>query len=361
MPIVVNSNVTATTASFNLSRANDALRNSLSRLSSGKRIVNPADDAGGMAVAYKLDSKLSRTEAVRQNVQNGISYLQVQDGALKSIGNILDRISELRTMAADVTKNLDDIENYTKEFIELQRELQKFLHHQFNGVSLFCSDGRMESLSTLPRGVSQGTYDMFCVDPDMGVGGFHPKYSYSLITSESGQPNDGSLSLSLINLSHILEIGVPDNRYDYVWDENNDGIVATNGSFNFSLTLGNVDYDTDADNLLAPNGDQAGGITEEDGYLYSILGVSIAQITYCIEKLADARAENGAEQARLFMVEEQLTKNQENLEAAYGRIMDTDVALESTRFARQNVLVQSSASMVAQANQLTSIALSIIG
>ena len=65
MPIVVNSNTTATTASFNLSRANDALRKSLARLSSGNRIVNPADDAGSMAVAYKLDSKLKRTEAVR--------------------------------------------------------------------------------------------------------------------------------------------------------------------------------------------------------------------------------------------------------------------------------------------------------
>ena len=68
MPIVVNSNVTATMASFNLSSANDALRNSLARLSSGKRIVNPADDSGGMAVAYKRQSKLHRTEPGRQNV-----------------------------------------------------------------------------------------------------------------------------------------------------------------------------------------------------------------------------------------------------------------------------------------------------
>ena len=58
MPIVVNSNTTATIASFNLSHANDSLRKSLARLSSGKRIVQPSDDAGGMAVAYKLNSKL---------------------------------------------------------------------------------------------------------------------------------------------------------------------------------------------------------------------------------------------------------------------------------------------------------------
>ena len=86
MPIVVNTNTAATTASFNLSRANDALRKSLGRLSSGNRIVSPADDAGGLAVAYKLASKLKRTEAVRTNVQNGVSYLQVQDGALSTVG-----------------------------------------------------------------------------------------------------------------------------------------------------------------------------------------------------------------------------------------------------------------------------------
>jgi len=59
MPIVVNTNSAATSASFNLSKANDALRRSLSRLSSGNRITNPAEDAGGLAVAYKLDSHAS--------------------------------------------------------------------------------------------------------------------------------------------------------------------------------------------------------------------------------------------------------------------------------------------------------------
>ena len=80
-----------------------------------------------------------------------------------------------------------------------------------------------------------------------------------------------------------------------------------------------------------------------------------------IEQIADCRAENGAEMSRLNMVNELLIQNQTNLEAAYGRIMDADVALESTRFARHNVLVQASAAMVAQANQLTNVALSVLG
>ena len=83
MPIVINTNAAATTASFNLSKNNESLRKSLARLSSGNRITQPTDDAGGLAVAYKLDSHTRRTEAVLNNHQNALSFLQVQDGALK--------------------------------------------------------------------------------------------------------------------------------------------------------------------------------------------------------------------------------------------------------------------------------------
>ena len=75
MPIVVNTNASATEASFNLSRASESLRKSLARLSSGDRITRPAEDAGGLAVAYKLDSHAKRTEAVLNNHQNALSYL----------------------------------------------------------------------------------------------------------------------------------------------------------------------------------------------------------------------------------------------------------------------------------------------
>ena len=137
MPVVVNSNASATSASFNLSRANDSLRKSLERLSSGNRINSAADDAGGLAVAYKLNSKLNRTEAVIQNSQNALSYLQVQDSGLQTVGKILDRMAELRVMAQDITKNSSDIENYSKEFVELQSQLKQIKQEKFNGISLF--------------------------------------------------------------------------------------------------------------------------------------------------------------------------------------------------------------------------------
>ena len=97
------------------------------------------------------------------------------------------------------------------------------------------------------------------------------------------------------------------------------------------------------------------------GFIASLDTIAVSMFTLAIEDLADSRAENGGEMSRLMMVNELLVQNQTNLEAAHGRIMDADIALESTRFARQNVLVQSSAAMVAQANQLTNIALAVLG
>ena len=157
MPVVVNSNATATSASFNLNRANDALRKSLERLSTGKRINSAADDAGGLSVAYKLSSKMNRTSAIIQNSQNALSYLQAQDASLSAAGKIVDRMAELRTMAQDITKNTGDIENYSKEFMELQGQLNQIQKEKFNGISLF-STGSGTSSGVLNKSTSGGTY-----------------------------------------------------------------------------------------------------------------------------------------------------------------------------------------------------------
>ena len=69
---------------------------SLNRLASGSRIIQPADDTGGLAVSMKLQSSISRLEGAGHNVQNGISYLEVQDGILASAGRIVDRMIELK-------------------------------------------------------------------------------------------------------------------------------------------------------------------------------------------------------------------------------------------------------------------------
>jgi len=312
MPIVVNTNSAATTASFNLSKNADALRKSLARLSSGKRITQPAEDAGGLAVAYKLDSHARRTEAVLNNHQNALSYLQVQDGALETVGKVVNRMSELRTMAADITKNSGDIENYSKEFRELQSQLNQMSLEKFNGISLFAF-GNAAGASGVQTATSGKELNVLlgatAADKDI--------YSYQLLTHPSGVSTDGAISLNVVNLEFVTSLG---------------GMGATGNS------------------LIKANGNEVDQITS----------ISIGQFTAIIQNIADARAENGAEQQRVQQSYELHQVNLVNLEAAHGRIMDVDVAMESTRFAKNNVLVQASASMTAQANQLSNIALTLL-
>jgi len=139
MSVVINTNTSASLASNNLASSNAMLQKSLNRLSSGSKIVNPSDDAGGLAVSMKLTATAKRQGAVAANIGNGVSLLQTQDGALKVASKVLDRMSELKTLYTDPTKNSSDLANYDSEFTALQSQLTAIASETFNGVALFGS------------------------------------------------------------------------------------------------------------------------------------------------------------------------------------------------------------------------------
>jgi flagellin len=148
MSLVINTNSIATTATRNLATNSANLSRSLARLSSGSKIVIPADDAGGLAVANKIKAALNRNVRTQQNVQNALSFMQVQDGALKVSTSILDRMSELKTMSLDVTKNSLDIANYDAEFTQLQEQLTNIQNEDFNGIGLFNATANLTTYTT---------------------------------------------------------------------------------------------------------------------------------------------------------------------------------------------------------------------
>jgi len=139
MSVVINTNYSATVAANNLASSSAMLQKSLNRLSSGSKIINPSDDAGGLAVSMKLSAAAKRQGAVESNIGNATSLLQTQDGALKIAGKVLDRMSELKTLYADPTKNSSDLANYDSEFTALQSQLTSLSTEKFNGVALFGS------------------------------------------------------------------------------------------------------------------------------------------------------------------------------------------------------------------------------
>jgi flagellin len=139
MSVVINSNYAAQVAANNLAYSNTQLQDSLNKLSSGSKIVNPSDDAGGLAVSMKLTATEDRDMELSNNVSDATSLLQTQDGALQVAGSILNRVSELETLYQDPTKNSSDKSNYDSEFTQLQAELTSLGSETFNGVSLFGS------------------------------------------------------------------------------------------------------------------------------------------------------------------------------------------------------------------------------
>ena len=116
MSVVINTNTAAEIAANNLANSTMQLQESMNKLSSGSKIVNPSNDAGGLAVSMKLTATVDRETALQNNIGDATSYLQTQDGALQVAGSILDRISQLETLYQDPTKNSSDLANYDDEF-----------------------------------------------------------------------------------------------------------------------------------------------------------------------------------------------------------------------------------------------------
>ena len=139
--MVINTNVGAIRASRALSESSGRMNTALARLASGSRIVSPADDAGGLAVASKFDAQINRNRAVQNNLSSALSYSQTQDGFLQKVSKALDRMGELATLSLDATKSSNDVTNYETEYADLKNYISDIGTKDFNGVSLFGAAG----------------------------------------------------------------------------------------------------------------------------------------------------------------------------------------------------------------------------
>lgn len=150
--LVINTNSGASDAAANLNRSSKLLQQSLIQLSSGFKINRPGDDAGGMAVSMKMEAAMKRNTAANNNVGNAVSFLQTQDGALSTVGEVLERISELKLLNEDATKSTTDKANYDTEFTQLKGQLVNLQGEKFNGVSIFANSTTTFSVVTSDDG-----------------------------------------------------------------------------------------------------------------------------------------------------------------------------------------------------------------
>jgi flagellin len=174
--MVINTNMQAQTASSTLQKNQALLSKSLARLSSGSKIVNPADDAAGLAVGMRLDAQISRLNAAKSNVTNAITFTQTQDGYLKKIAKAFERMSELAVLAQDITKTNSDRALYDNEYNQLSAYITEASGKDFNGVSLFTDNAL--SVTIDPDG---NTFSMDGID--LSVSGYATALSGDISTT----------------------------------------------------------------------------------------------------------------------------------------------------------------------------------
>ena len=140
MPLNISTNTAALRAGSHLAVNQTRLQRSFDRLASGKKLSSPIEDPGGLAVSMKLSAAVNRLSGAQNNVSNAISFLEVQDGMLDTVGRIVDRMSELKGLASqDPMKSAQDRASYDNEFKDLQVQLYNISQQKFNGVSMFAN------------------------------------------------------------------------------------------------------------------------------------------------------------------------------------------------------------------------------
>ena len=315
MPLNINTNAAASSASYYLAKNQAALQNSMTRLASGKKIVTPYDDPGSLSVSMKLNASISRLSGAQNNLQNSISYLEVQDGILEGAGKILNRMNELKGLASqDPMKSAQDIASYDNEFRDLQVQLFQMSEQTFNGVSLFAN-----------YAINGTTESVFRTDSTNNTISIH--------TSPDGS-NGSKLSLHKAALLGALTLDASDLSAQAFSTANNAAGAGTGGTFSFAASTS-----TDAMTLDK---------------------VSSAVFEQALANVAFLRAQVGGSMSRVTFSAENISAQKTNMKAALGRIVDVDIAEESTELAKYNILTQASAAMLAQANTNADVALMLL-
>ena len=315
MPLNINTNAAGSSASYYLAKNQAALQNSMTRLASGKKIVTPYDDPGSLSVSMKLNASISRLSGAQNNLQNSISYLEVQDGILEGAGKILNRMNELKGLASqDPMKSAQDIASYDNEFRDLQVQLFQMSEQTFNGVSLFAN-----------YAINGTTESVFRTDSTNNTISIH--------TSPDGS-NGSKLSLHKAALLGALTLDASDLSAQAFSTANNAAGAGTGGTFSFAASTS-----TDAMTLDK---------------------VSSAVFEQALANVAFLRAQVGGSMSRVTFSAENISAQKTNMKAALGRIVDVDIAEESTELAKYNILTQASAAMLAQANSTADVALMLL-
>jgi flagellin len=282
--ISIGSNITSLQAQRRLDQTGSKLSQSFNKLSSGYRINRGADDSAGLAIAESLKAQSRIAGQAIRNTNDGISTIAIADGALGEVANILSRLAELASQAANGTLSTSQRSVVSNEFVALSSEIERIAQvTEFNGIKLLSGTNSVTiQVGTGSTAASQiGYQNQLATLQGIGLGNTGGALVYSI----NGTTNDNAATAARIALDAV---------YAAIYS-----VGASRG----------------------------------------ILGGIESRLSTAIANLGVAR---------------------ENLVAAESRIRDVDVAEEAANLTRLNILQSAGTAVLAQANQLPSLALQLL-
>lgn len=280
MAIVINNNIASLTAQRNLAKNTKDLTKSIERLSSGYKINKASDDAAGLSISESLRGQIRGNRQALNNIQDGISLLQVAESGLSIINENIQRIRELSVQAANDTNSSTERNAILSEINARLADVDRISRSTtFNNLSLL--DGNLTS-TRLQIGAN------------------------------------ATLSTNTIDIASVL---------------------VNNSVSSYSMSLNGMT-----------------GATWNATLIRSYLNVLDSALT----RVLSSRSSIGALQNRLESALDNLTVMNENIQSSESRIRDVDVAQQTASFTKEQILQQASASVLAQANRMPQLALSLL-
>ena len=381
MGMVVRSNIMAVNAQRQLGMNNSQVGKALEKLSSGYRINRAGDDASGLAISEKMKAQIKGLDTASLNSQDGISLVQTAEGALTEVHNMLNRMTELATRAANGINEDSNRASLQKEVAKLQEEIDRISEGtNFNNLKLL--DGSQTyagNTALIGKGTANGVMGLsveggnLSADAEISVNISADKTG--TVTVKAGGKAATGVKFTVTQTgkgfySVTADVsGVTDDKIKAAWSgvtanfsvdgPKDDGTYAAGeqkftAGKNESMQLQIGDTADSFNQLKVGIGSMSSaalGVDKVDISNQEGAAKAIDIIRNAIDRVSSQRASLGATQNRLEYTINNLDTASENLQSANSRIRDTDMAKMMMEYTKMNVLTQSAQAMLAQANQ----------
>ena len=381
MPAVLNTNPASLYASKNLQSAQNKMAQSVERLSSGLRINRAKDDAAGLGISNVLTTQINGANQGIRNLNDGISMVQTAEGAIAAAQEMGQRILTLATQGANSTLGVNERAAIKSEMTQLLTTIDSIgSRTKFSGVSLLNNDARAAAGTATPPTTTKFTLQSSNAAADtialaaagfLNIGG-----TYGTVASGQGNSTANN-SVTLTMSSAVASSTVGSSVYKKT-AENTYVLIGTVSSINgavVTLSANNAATYLAADTMVFSGQlTQRHSSTSTDLSLVEAIGADLTTAAgataafQMVQRASDAyltalttqRSLLGAYQNQIEYTVSNVTELSANLDAARSNVQDTDYASETATLTKGQILQQAATAMLAQANQMPNVILSLL-